>query len=150
MIKRWQYVMIHHSLTKDGQTVSWQAIRRYHTQDLGWRDIGYHYGLEDINGQYEVLVGRDLNTTGAHCKEAEMNEKAIGVCLVGNFDEELPSIGIIDRALRFVSGLTLILDVPIRNVIAHRDFATYKSCPGTRFNMEKFRSDLKIMIGGGP
>jgi N-acetyl-anhydromuramyl-L-alanine amidase AmpD len=79
-----------------------------------------------------------------------MNEKAIGVCLVGNFDEMLPSIGIIDRALRFVSGLVLVLDIPVRDVIAHRDFATYKSCPGTRFDMEKFRSDLKVMIGGGP
>jgi len=138
----WKYIMIHHSLTRDSSTVSWQAIRHYHVAKLGWNDIGYHFGIELVNGQYEVLIGRMLNEDGAHCREAAMNRLAIGICFIGNFDEDnLPdhqrSLGV-----RLVKSLMAPFGIPADHVVRHHDFAPYKSCPGTRFPWAAFKNQL--------
>ena len=47
-LEPWTHIMIHHSATEDSQTLSWQAIRRFHMTDPEhlWADIGYHAGVE--------------------------------------------------------------------------------------------------------
>ena len=135
----WTHVIIHHSLTADGATVSWQAIRRYHIETNGWRDIGYHFGIELVNSEYEVFVGRDLNEVGAHC--LGMNDKAIGVCFVGNFDLASPPPPQWKRGLKLVRNLMSQFEIPASKVLGHRDFAS-KSCPGTQFDLDLFRSQL--------
>ena len=68
-----QYIVIHHSLTKDGTVVDWEAIRRYHKETNGWSDIGYHYGIERVGGGLSLQVGRPESQPGAHTKEMHMN-----------------------------------------------------------------------------
>ena len=138
----WTHIMLHHSLTKDGATVSWGAIRKYHTDPAGpykMKDIGYHYGIELVGDRHEILAGRVLTETGAHCYQVGMNSKAIGICLVGNFDEEVPCEGLLHQAARLVKMLMEIFKIPVENVVAHRDYAP-KSCPGKLFDMDKFRA----------
>ena len=134
-----QYIILHHSLTKDGKTVSWGAIRNYHVNHLGWRDIGYHLGIELIGGQYEILMGRMLNDTGAHCRG--MNTKSIGICFVGNFDIEQPPLEQWWKGVKLARSLMEIFDIPAENVKGHTDFSP-KTCPGKLFDLDKFREDL--------
>lgn len=137
------HIIIHHSLTKDSLTVSWGAIRKYHIFTNGWEKIGYHCGLELIDDAYEILIGRMWDETGAHCKEQGMNRKSLGVCFVGNFDLIEPPLAQWKKGVEFVAMLCRIFVIPVENIKAHRDYATYKSCPGKLFDMDKFRTDVQ-------
>jgi hypothetical protein len=164
IISRWTHIMIHHSATVDGRTFDWQAIRRYQMSwridgvsvtkaeydrrlainagkrfEPPWDDISYHFGDEKVNDHYEILVGRDLDRQGAHC--VGMNQRAIGVCFIGNFDVARVPADQWAAGLLFVRSLCRILLIPITCVVGHRDYAK-KTCPGEMFDMDLFRRDL--------
>ena len=132
-------IILHHSLTADGQTVSWSAIRRYHTQLLGWADIGYHFGIELVGMHHEILTGRMLNEQGAHCRGH--NGNSIGICFVGNYDKMHPPEEMWELGLRLVASLCDVLKIPLRSITGHRDHSN-KSCPGHMFDLDKFIRQL--------
>ncbi len=138
--KNWDYIMIHHSLTKDQQVVDWKAIKKYHIEVRGWRNIGYHYGVEKVNGVYQVMLGRDLNIPGAHCKEENMNRRSVGVCVVGNYDKKKPPLALLKfLACAVVLPLMRQFRISVCNIVKHREYATYKSCPGAMFDVQLLR-----------
>ena len=140
----WTHIIIHHSFTEDSKTVSWDAIRKYHVETQKWADIGYHFGIEmGPNGEYLLLTGRPLNQVGAHCKEENMNKVGIGFCFVGNFDLAPPPTTMFVKGAHYVKSLMDVFGIIPSNVRWHRDYATYKSCPGTQFDMAVFRDLLK-------
>ncbi len=132
-------IILHHSLTKDSKTVSWNAIRKYHMAK-GWKNCGYHFGIELIGDRYEILVGRMLNDKGAHTKG--QNSRSIGICLIGNFDKEAPPKEQWDLAVKLVSALRKIFTMSLNDIYGHREFANYKSCPGTAFDLQLFKSQI--------
>ena len=135
-----EYIILHHSLTKDSKTVSWSAIRRYHVHQLNWSAIGYHYGIELVNDHYEILVGRMMNIIGAHTYG--YNDRSLGICFVGNFDIERPEDSMLMVGKNLVRSLLEVFNLEVSDVKGHRYFNTNKSCPGLKFPLEEFKKTL--------
>lgn len=133
-----EFIVIHHSLTEDGEVVNWQAIKKYH-RDKGWTDVGYHYGLDLIGDEVEVMVGRPLNAVGAHVAEQRVNWKSIGICVIGNYDEEVPDEKHMEKLIPLIYSLLDTFKLPVEAIRFHTEFAPYKSCPGRNFNLQDLR-----------
>jgi len=162
------HIMLHHSLTADGPTVSWGAIEAFHTSwrkveadgmrtsvtedeamklkaagakvEAPWSDIGYHAGVELVGDRYYAMLGRSIHRQAAACPESGMNVLALHVCCVGNYDVVKPS-----AAMLFVLKMRVLLPwmnqfgIAADKIVCHRDFNPSKSCPGTLFDPEDVR-----------
>jgi hypothetical protein len=120
-------IIVHHSLTKDSQTVSWGAIRKYHIETNGWDDIGYQFGIELINDHYEILMGRRPDLIGAHT--IGQNDQSIGVCVVGNYDVDPVPNKLKNEIQKLLTWLLLNYQIPSKEIYGHCEFST-KTCPG--------------------
>ena len=138
------HVVVHHSATADSGSVSWGAIRRYHIETNGWKDIGYHLGVELVGDHYEVMLGRGFDENGAHCYQEGMNVKALGVCFVGNYDLAPPPNEMLVFAAYQLRRIMKDLGIPadVGHVHKHSDFAP-KTCPGALFPFAAFLGLLK-------
>lgn len=138
-------VVIHHSLTKDSGTVSWGAIRNYHMYNRGWSDIGYHAGVELVKSgastYYEVFIGRMWDVVGAHTRG--LNHDSLGLCFIGNYDKEEPPGAMLIVGVKIIRLWMKLYNIAVSDILGHRDFLGYKSCPGTQFDLEKLREGLK-------
>ena len=138
-------VIVHHSLTRDSSSVSWGAIRKYHTQQMKWSGIGYHAGVELVLSgdavNYEILMGRVWDRSGAHTRGE--NSDSLGICFVGNYDIIPPPKQMIVAGSRLIALWLRLFNLTIKDVYSHHYFNAYKSCPGIRFDMEYLLTCIK-------
>ena len=71
-------IIIHCTGTIPSNSTTVEAVRKYHKEHNGWKDIGYHY-LIYLDGS--IHQGRPIDQKGAHC--SNHNEGTIGICYVG-------------------------------------------------------------------
>ncbi len=143
--KKWEYIIIHHSATDEGNALSFHG---YHHQRGFDRGLGYHFvidnGTQDKpDGHIEVSPRWIKQEDGAHCKASDMNPKAIGICLVGNFNEEYVSEKQMESLIYLVNRLRKYYRIPTKNIIGHGQVAEATTeCPGRYFPFEEFRNQL--------
>jgi N-acetyl-anhydromuramyl-L-alanine amidase AmpD len=142
-----KYIVIHHSWSDDRGTLDWPAIRRYHIEENGWHDIGYHYGIEKVNQDWAIITGRMESTQGAHCVDGGMNRQSIGICVIGNFDSEQLNQEAFLILVTLCVGLCKRYDIPAENIVPHNKYATYKTCPGKKFPMGELVAQVKEYLG---
>lgn len=75
-------IILHCTATLATQPVTIDQIKRWHCQDNGWLDIGYHFVISQDG---TIHKGRNVNKQGAHCKGH--NQNSIGICYIGGLDD---------------------------------------------------------------
>jgi N-acetylmuramoyl-L-alanine amidase len=119
-------IIIHCADTPEGRNVKTEEIKRWHTEERGWSDIGYHWVIE-LDGS--VHKGRDESISGAHCRGH--NADSIGICYVGGSDSDgNPKDTRTEDQKRSMDKLiNELLDRYSDAVVyGHRDFSE-KACP---------------------
>ena len=146
--KRWTAIVIHHSGTTNGNTV---IFDKWHRQGKHWEGVGYNFvignGTDSADGQVEVTFRWREQLTGAHCKTPSnwANENAVGICLVGNFNDTMPTSQQMQSLLKLIRFLQNRYNIPTSRIYGHRDTpgARATDCPGKKFPMLR----LKEMLG---
>ena len=113
-----------------------ETIRKWHVDERGWDDVGYHYV---ITKDGSVKQGRDIGKAGAHT--FGHNDDSIGICLTGK-EDFTPS--------QFFSLAWTIRDIfdmypDIQKVLPHNFYTQGKTCPN--FNLSIFDYSRKLRVG---
>ena len=142
--RKWKYIIIHHSATDHGSSMQFNKAHL----SRGWKGVGYDFIIDNgtcgkDDGQIETSPRWIKQTDGAHCKAGGMNEKGIGVCLVGNFSREKVSARQMDSLVYLVNKLRKFYRIPRRNIMGHGQVPGARTeCPGTRFPWKRFWARL--------
>jgi N-acetylmuramoyl-L-alanine amidase len=115
-------IIVHCSDTPTGMFCNAETIRRWHVDERGWDDIGYHFVILPDG---TVEDGRPLETPGAHV--SGHNSRSIGLCLVGGKGGFNFTIAQIRAARVLIQGLQIRW--PLATVQGHRDLDPGKECP---------------------
>jgi hypothetical protein len=100
-----------------------ESIRRAHVGQ-GWADIGYHFAIDPAG---KVYACRPLTLQGAHVKD--QNPGNIGVMVMGNFEQQMPTPQAINALEAFLAALMRQHRLGARAVFTHRELAA-TACPG--------------------
>ena len=143
-VRPWKYVVIHHSATDSGDAAS---IGEYHRDKKGWvNGLGYHFlignGTDSRDGQIEVGNRWDDQIDGAHAGNDKYNKQGVGICLVGNFENEEPSSSQLSSLTYLINYLQERCNIPRNQVIMHKDFRK-TACPGSHFPYNKVMASLR-------
>ncbi|MFA4988259.1 MAG: N-acetylmuramoyl-L-alanine amidase [Candidatus Omnitrophota bacterium] len=142
---KWKYIIIHHSATDEGNSLAFDKAH----QRRGWSGLGYHFVIDNgtkgkKDGQIEVSPRWLKQKDGSHCRAAGMNSRAIGICLVGNFNNERPSAKQMESLVFLVNKLKKYYKIPSRRILGHGQVdGASTDCPGKRFPWREFYSRIE-------
>ncbi len=135
------FIIVHHT-ERNNDSPSFVKFRHIYLR--GWEDIGYHYLIGNtrpftINGK--IYAGRPENFEGAHT--FGYNKNSLGVCIIGNFDNILPSEKQLESLIYLADKKMKEYNLSANNVLGHSEIvSTEKSCPGNFVNMPYIRGVL--------
>jgi hypothetical protein len=144
---RWQMIVVHNSGTRQGNARVFDYYHRHvrHMQN----GLAYHFvignGTSTGNGQVEVGDRWKRQINGGHVHSDNLNNIALGICLVGDFNRDQPTkaqLACCEELIRYLRqrcgkiGTHYMIVKPHREVNPPR-WAT--DCPGDAFPYSWFR-----------
>jgi N-acetyl-anhydromuramyl-L-alanine amidase AmpD len=134
----WRYIVLHHSASAAG---NYDEIDREHRKLLGYEGCGYHFVIGNGNGsgdgQIEVAQRWNRQKQGVHCRNArthDVDEYGIGICLVGDLDQQPPTPRQVAATRALVEYLSGRYRIEPARVTTHAHLAaTPTVCPGKYF-----------------
>jgi hypothetical protein len=138
--------VVHHTATSNDYTDAravMRAMYRYHTQNLGWADLGYNIVVDQQGNVYEGRAGGLENgVVGAHARG--YNTGSFGVAVIGNFDQIRPPRAAVNAVVDVIAWQSRVYGIdPVGStgkmsggwrptIVGHRDVGS-TACPGQHF-----------------
>jgi hypothetical protein len=128
----WKVIAVHHSASAVGGAARFDDWHRA----KGWDGVGYDFvvgnGTDTKDGEIEVTFRWREQRDGAHVKG--WNDLAIGVCLVGDFEEADPTPAQVESTVRLLRHLRRRFGIPRERVVGHGALGA-TACPGRRLDV---------------
>lgn len=136
---RWKYIIIHNSATRQGNAAIFDNYhRRVRKMENG---MAYHFvignGSSSGNGQVEVGSRWTRQINGGHVASDYLNDISLGICLVGDYDRDLPTaqqMAALKELLTYLRARVGKIKGQYSQVRGHREINPKPTtCPGKRF-----------------
>jgi hypothetical protein len=145
--RRWQFIVVHNSGTRQGNARIFDYYHR-HVRRMT-NGLAYHFvignGTSSDNGEIEVGNRWRRQINGGHVHSDYLNNIALGICLVGDFNRDQPTraqLEACEELIRYLRQRCGKIDAHYAIVRPHREMNPPRwptDCPGDAFPYTWFR-----------
>ena len=136
---RWKYIIVHNSGTRQGNARIFDYYHRFVRRMPN--GLAYHFvignGTSSGNGQIEIGNRWVRQLNGGHVHSDYLNYISLGICLVGDFNRDLPTKAeyeALDELIRYLRRRVGKVDGRYSIVRGHKEINPRPTdCPGNRF-----------------
>lgn len=148
------WIVVHHTICQpvspeallDKSKFQTSKIRTYNVIIEKRADINFHFIVEKVDDDFEVVFGRPIV---AECEFDDIPNdyyRSIHVGILGDYDVQNASVRLYNvLCYRLLVPLMRMFAIPIDRVVFHRDISTDKNCtcPGISLVLPILRAKLK-------
>ncbi len=136
---RWKYVIVHNSGTRQGNA---RIFDLYHRRVRHMQNgLAYHFvignGRSSGNGQIEIGERWRRQINGGHVASDYLNNIALGICLVGDYNRDVPTpqqLAALEELISYLRGRVGRFKGRLAIVLGHREINPKPTdCPGKKF-----------------
>jgi len=106
-------------------------------------DLNYHYIIEEIGEEFEVMLGRPF---GVMCNHPDIPSEylfAFHICIMGNFDYSIPAKRLYDKlCYNVLAPLIYLHKIPKTRIFLHNELVKGSTCPGSFFDKNALLAKL--------
>ncbi len=139
--RRWRYIVVHNSGTRQGNARAFDYYHRYVRKMPN--GLAYHFvignGTSTGDGQIEIGDRWRRQINGGHVHSDYLNNIALGICLVGDFNRDQPThsqLEACEELIRYLRQRVGKIDSKWAIVKPHREINPPRwptDCPGDHF-----------------